>query len=191
MNKGQQLEYDLREPFAELALYFAGNGATNPDFIGSDGIGVEVKAPGGTFGQVQTPHNGERFTLCNSPRSPLLAREVTRSGILKTASAEYDTGITQLKLEVAPKVVRAYYREKGCSYIYFGHPRFMDGKRHKGVFRLGVSDPWNLECPMFNPAKVTLRFRYGAPKGGDRPRRSLVELNCSGISKSFVDLLDI
>jgi hypothetical protein len=194
MNNGQKLEQDLI-PFLEaLGLRFAGNYADCPDFIGSDGVGLEVKGPGGTFGQVQTPWNGTQYTLPTSKKakSPArIRRLVSSSGILKRASAEHGTGLTQIKMEMPPKTVREYYRDKGCSYIYFGHPDFMSGKRAKGIFRLGTCDPWNLECPRFNPKYTGFRFRFGAPKGGDRKRVSLVELNCTGISKSSVDLLDI
>jgi hypothetical protein len=181
MNNGQRYEKELADLFG---VSNAGGSDTAPDLM-IEGVGIEVKNTlGAAFGSVSLTHKSGVWDITSRVRSKVLAGAVRDSPIINRINGEWNTDTDvhqQVVVSIDSRIARQYYRRKECAYLQI--------KTH-GLFRLGRLNPWNLEVPMFNPKKVTLRARRNAPKGGGRTA-NFICINCSNSQHSSMNLEEL
>lgn len=178
-NNGLKYERFLADLFG---VSYAGCTSSRPDLV-VEGVGIEVKvSPNAGYGQLSVRETDGVWDFTKRSRSRVLLSAGRECGILDEIRRNWgDGGKSECKTYVPSKVIRQYYREKVCDYIQI---------KGRGLFRLGISDPWNLGVPMFNPSGAYFRARKSKYLGGGH-YGSTLELRIEKCPLSRLDLEDL
>lgn len=176
-NNGLKYERHLAELFG---VSYAGTASNRPDLV-IEGIGVEVKCTPtyAGYGQLSVRKTDGVWNFTTRAKSAVLRSAAIDCGIIEKIRQDWDAGgKDECNTFVKSAVIRHYYKEKSCDYIQI---------KDRGLFRLGIRDPWNIGVPMFNPSGTYFRARRKKYLGGGY-YSSTLELRIKKCPFSPVDL---